>query len=81
MSSEQIPLNEFTRRYALKRLGVTQAQIAEATGFTQGHVSQVIAGRYRTWAVLTYISEILGLPLETVFPGAERRRSQEERAA
>ena len=80
MSSEQIPLNEFTRRFALKQRGITQAQIAEATGFTQGHVSQVIAGRYRTWPVLTYISEILGLPLEIVFPGAERRKT-EDRAA
>ena len=81
MSSEHTPMSEFERRYAVKRLGITQAQIAEATGFTQGHISQVISGRYRTWPVMTYIAEMLNLPLEIVFPGAERRKSQGERAA
>ena len=80
MSSERTPMSEYERRYAIKRLGLTQAQIAEATGFTQGHISAVIAGRYRSWDVMTYLADKLGLPLETVFPGAERRRSQERAA-
>jgi transcriptional regulator with XRE-family HTH domain len=66
------------RKMVLKRLGITNLAIATDLKVDPSLVSHVLAGR-RTQGpqgrrVMEHIANIIGAPLETVFPGAERRR-------
>ena len=54
--------------YRLRRLGKTQAQIAEEVGVSGGVVSNVIHGRITAHAVATYIAGLLGLRVEDIWP-------------
>jgi transcriptional regulator with XRE-family HTH domain len=66
------------RKTALAAKKITQADIAAACQVHPSLVSHVIAGR--RWMgsegrkVLNYIADQLGLPVEEVFPGSDRRK-------
>lgn len=55
--------------YRLRRLGKTQAQIAQEIGVSGGVVSNVIHGRITAYAVARYIASLLGLKIEEIWPG------------
>ena len=55
--------------YRLRRLGKTQAQIAQEVGVSGGVVSNVIHGRITAYAVARYIAGLLGLKIEEIWPG------------
>ena len=54
--------------YRLRRLGKTQAQIAEEVGVSGGVVSNVIHGRVTAHAVAKYIAGLLDLRVEDIWP-------------
>jgi len=60
--------------YRLKRLGKTQTQIARELGIGQGVVSNVIHDRATAHAVASYIAELLGSPIEELWPERYRFR-------
>lgn len=53
----------------LEDKGVRAARIAERMGCTKTNVSEVIKGIRKSRRVATEISRVIGLPLDTVFPG------------
>jgi len=66
------------RKMVLKRLGITNLAIAKELRVDPSLVSHVIAGR-RTQGplgrqVMAHIAQIVGAPMEEVFPGSERRK-------
>lgn len=66
------------RKMVLKRLGITYQAIAQELRVDPSLVSHVIAGR-RTQGpqgrrVMAHIAQIIGAPMEEVFPGSERRK-------
>ncbi len=72
------------RKMVLQRLGITYLAIAKELRVDPSLVSHVVAGR-RTQGpqgrrVMEHIAQIIGAPLEEVFPGAERRRGPGPRA-
>lgn len=58
------------RKAELVRRGVTVSAIARRIGRTQGHVSNVLAGRRRAAVVEQAIADALGMPVERVFADA-----------
>lgn len=54
--------------YRLRRLGWTQARVAQACRVSPGVVNNVIYGRARAHAVASYIASLLGEDLQVVFP-------------
>lgn len=55
-------------REARKRAGLTQAQLADASGITRGHVIALETGRYNpTVKTLSAIAEACGAKLEVFF--------------
>lgn len=54
--------------YRLRRLGKTQAQIAQDVGVSGGVVSNVIHGRITAYAVAKHIASLLGLKIEEIWP-------------
>ena len=67
------------RKAELVRKGVTLTAIAEAATprCSVPHVSQVIAGIHRSARIEQAIAEVIGLPVEDVFPPMpEPRRAQ-----
>ncbi|MCK6391096.1 MAG: helix-turn-helix domain-containing protein [Azonexus sp.] len=54
--------------YRLRRLGKTQAQIAQDVGVSGGVVSNVIHGRITAYAVAQHIASLLGLKIEEIWP-------------
>jgi len=56
-------------RYYRRLLNWTQEQLAEAVGSRYQYIGQYERGMYKTPKVLQKkISDVLGLPLETIFP-------------
>jgi predicted transcriptional regulator len=81
MSSEQSqhsPMTEFEVRAGLKRVGVTQKQIAAELETTQSLVSLVVSGR--GWEgstgrrIMERVAQALSVPVHIAFPHAERRQ-------
>jgi Predicted transcriptional regulator len=54
--------------YQLRRIGKTQAQIAQEIGVSNGVVSNVIHSRITAHAVASYIATLLGTHAEELWP-------------
>jgi len=54
--------------YQLKRLGVSQTEIARTLGVRQGVVSNVIHNKASAHAVATYIAQLLNSTPQTLWP-------------
>ncbi len=55
--------------YRLKRLGLTQSQIARDLGVRQGVVSNVIHDRATAHGVASHIANLLELEIDELWPG------------
>jgi hypothetical protein len=71
-------MDKVDRKVALLRIGKSHTDIARECGVDRSVVSHVIAGD--RWSgpqsrkVMHYITKTLGLPMEHVFPGSDRRK-------
>lgn len=68
------PVNGNRIAAALEIAGATQAELAEATGFTQSYISDVVRGRYQTITLenARRLASALGLSVDEAFPSTER---------
>lgn len=56
------------RQYLLKDRGITQKQIALELGISEMSVSDEVNGKARSHRIRCKIAEIVGMPVDTVFP-------------
>jgi transcriptional regulator with XRE-family HTH domain len=63
-----MPMTARQRKAALVEHGKRQADIARATGFSEGYVSDVLKGNRRSPMIETAVAEAIQRPLEEVFP-------------
>ena len=54
--------------YQLRRLGKSQAQLARELGISGGVVNNVIHDRITSYAVASYIAELLGSNVDELWP-------------
>lgn len=66
--------------YRLKRLGMSQSDIARQLGITQTVVCNTIRGRISSYRVATHIAGLLGEPVEALWPDRYRFRPRTYRA-
>lgn len=62
-----------TIKSRLKALGITQSQIARELGCTRQCVNIALAGVETVTPVRVFIAQLLGEPVEALFPPARKR--------
>lgn len=63
------------RRFLLDREGITQRQLAEELGCSEGFLSELINGKSRSLEKEKRIADILGVEHSKIFPPPRRGRS------
>jgi DNA-binding XRE family transcriptional regulator len=63
----------FIIKNKLKRLGITQSQIARELGCTRQCVNIALAGVETVTPVRVFVAQLLGEPVESLFPPARKR--------
>ena len=60
-------------RHAFEQSGVTQQEVANALGWAQAYISDVVCGRYATItvAVAHKFAGYFGVPIEDLFPAKQ----------
>lgn len=70
-------------QFQLRKRGYTQAELAKLIGVHQSTVNNVLHGRETSHRVATKVAELLGRPIDELFPGRyvyrPRSRSQARR--
>lgn len=66
-----MPMTPFDRKVELMRRKVSQADIGRRTGFSQTYVHEVLKGTRRSPVIEAAVAELIGRPVDEVFPPRE----------